>query len=54
MSSRQAAELVKAETDEIICLESPEFFMSVGQFYQSFPQLTDEDVFDYLKQASTQ
>ena len=54
VSSRQAAELLKAEADELICLETPEFFMSVGQFYQSFPQLTDEDVVDYLKQSSRQ
>ena len=51
VSSRQAAELLKAEADDVLCLEMPEFFMSVGQFYQSFPQLTDEDVTDYLKQA---
>ena len=54
VSSRQAAELLRAEADEVLCLDVPEFFMSVGQFYQSFPQLTDEDVVDYLKQASRQ
>lgn len=37
--------------DEIICLESPDSFYSVGQFYQSFPQVSDEEVIALLKKA---
>lgn len=48
VSSTQAAGLLKGEADEVICLDTPEFFMSVGQFYRSFPQLTDDDVVGYL------
>ena len=48
VSSRQAADLVKADADEIICLDVPDFFMAVGNFYRNFPQLADEDVIDYL------
>lgn len=37
--------------DETICLESPDSFYSVGQFYQSFPQVSDEEVIALLKKA---
>lgn len=51
VSSAQAAELLRKEADEVVCLSTPEFFMAVGEFYQSFPQLTDEDVISYLKRS---
>jgi putative phosphoribosyl transferase len=35
-------------TDEIICLETPSPFYSVGQFYHSFPQVDDEEVITAL------
>lgn len=36
--------------DEAVCLNQPYFFAAVGQFYQSFPQTTDEEVIEILKQ----
>lgn len=30
--------------DEILCLETPPQFQSVGQFYHAFPQIDDEEV----------
>jgi len=38
--------------DEVVCLEAPEFFQAVGQFYQRFPQVDDAEVIALLKQAS--
>lgn len=35
---------VEKLADETICLEAPEFFMAVGQFYADFPQVEDEEV----------
>ena len=35
--------------DEVVCLEAPDFFQAVGQFYQHFPQVTDEEVINILK-----
>lgn len=35
---------LKAQADEIVALESPSGFSAVGQFYESFPQLTDDEV----------
>ena len=53
VSSEQAAGMIKVEADELICLDIPEDFMSVGEFYSSFPQLADEDVISYLKMAAS-
>jgi putative phosphoribosyl transferase len=42
-------EKVSSYADEIVCLETPELFYAVGQFYQSFPQVSDEEVIALLK-----
>lgn len=36
--------LVGPYADEVVCLEAPENFFAVGQFYRSFPQVEDEEV----------
>jgi putative phosphoribosyl transferase len=43
--------LRKVETlaDEVVCLEAPEYFMAVGQFYLEFPQIEDQEVVRLLK-----
>lgn len=43
---------VNAVADQVICLQSPEIFSAVGEFYQEFEQVTDEDVEQLLKQHS--
>jgi len=40
---------VAAYADEVVCLDAPETFYAVGQFYQSFPQVSDEEVIELLK-----
>lgn len=37
--------------DEVVCLEAPELFQAVGQFYQYFPQVDDDEVIEILKGA---
>lgn len=37
--------------DEVVCLEAPEFFQAVGQFYQHFPQVDDEEVIEILERS---
>ena len=44
-------ENLKLEVDEIICLYTPSSFMAVGQFYDRFPQTSDEEVVDLLRSA---
>jgi putative phosphoribosyl transferase len=34
--------------DEVICLTTPSSFMGVGQFYERFDQVSDEEAMDYL------
>jgi len=44
-------EMLRAEVDELVCLQTPEPFGSISQFYRSFPQLTDAQVTDLLGRA---
>lgn len=43
---------VEKLADETVCLEAPEYFMSVSQFYNEFPQVEDEEVVDLLRVAA--
>lgn len=40
---------VRPCADEVVCLSAPEIFYAVGQFYASFPQVSDEEVVALLK-----
>lgn len=37
--------------DEVVCLEAPENFRAVGQFYADFPQVEDEEVIQILRSS---
>ncbi|MCL5057535.1 MAG: phosphoribosyltransferase [Actinobacteria bacterium] len=41
--------LFAQESDEVVCLYSPEEFYAVGQFYHDFDQTSDEEVLAILK-----
>jgi Predicted phosphoribosyltransferases len=38
--------------DEVICLKTPSNFMGVGQFYERFDQVSDEEAMAYLESSS--
>lgn len=40
---------LQKEADEVIALETPVFYGAVGQFYESFPQTSDEEVIEALE-----
>ena len=40
---------VEKLADETVCLEVPEYFMAVGQFYREFPQVEDDEVVRLLR-----
>lgn len=42
-------EVFKKIVDELYYIDSPEIFFSVGQFYENFPQVEDEEVKEILK-----
>ena len=43
---------IKKEVDEFICLHSTNLFFAISQFYDYFPQLTDDEVKNYLKELN--
>jgi len=43
---------IEQEADETICLNSPPFFQAVGQYYEDFSQITDEEVRELLARAA--
>ncbi|MCL0080810.1 phosphoribosyltransferase [Peptococcaceae bacterium] len=50
VAPRDTLETLTKEVDQIVCPLSPEFFMAVGQFYQDFDQVEDEEVIRLLKE----
>lgn len=43
--------LLEREADEVVCLETPEPFWAIGQWYDDFPQVSDEEVRELLAAA---
>lgn len=52
VASQQAAQRIRKEVDEFICLYTPVPFWGVGRFYQDFSQTTDEEVIEFLKELN--
>ncbi len=46
----QALGPVGEDADEIICLETPEHFLAIGEWYEDFGQTSDEEVVELLAQ----
>lgn len=46
--SGHTARRLREEIDDVICLNEPTYFQSVGEFYQDFIQLSDEEVLELL------
>ena len=46
--SHQAVTLLRDRCDEVVCLEEPPWFGSVGAQYESFPQVSDTEVIALL------
>lgn len=40
----ESFEAIRPYADEVVCLETPEGFMAVGQFYRRFDQVEDDEV----------
>jgi len=51
VAPRSTCNRLRPEVDELVCLEMPEPFYGVGQFYNDFSQVTDEEVTDFLDRA---
>jgi putative phosphoribosyl transferase len=47
----ESAVVLRAEVDDLVCVEAPELFFAVGLWYEQFTQTTDEEVVTLLEQA---
>ncbi len=52
VASRETLEKVRTLADEVVCLSVPDDFQAVGQFYQQFPQVQDDEVVALLRQGA--
>ena len=52
VASRLAAEELHDECDQFVCLEIPEPFFAVGEWYQDFSQTSDDEVIALLRRAA--
>jgi putative phosphoribosyl transferase len=52
VASPQAAERIKKEVDDFICLYTPSPFYGVGRFYADFSETDDEQVTELLKELN--
>jgi predicted phosphoribosyltransferase len=53
VASRSALAMLNAEADAVVCLSAPSRFLSVGAFYRSFTQVTEEDAVRLLREAAS-
>ena len=49
VASPEACDRLRDEVDRVVCLMIPAYFMAVGQWYESFPQVTDDQVVESLR-----
>lgn len=52
VAARQACEESRADVDELVCLIEPESFIAVGQWYEDFRHIRDQDVHEILAKAA--
>ena len=50
VASSEALRRVQPLADETVCLSVPPLFQTVGQFYEDFPQVSDDEVAQWLNQ----
>jgi putative phosphoribosyl transferase len=51
VSPPDTAARIRAEADEFVCLETPLEFGAVGQFYEQFDQVSDDEVVTLMRNA---
>jgi predicted phosphoribosyltransferase len=40
---------LRCKVDDLVCLDTPESFFAIGQFYEDFSQVSDEEVTSLLQ-----
>lgn len=51
VAARATCDDLRREVDQLVCIETPEPFHAVGEFYHNFDQITDEEVRVFLAQT---
>ena len=51
VASRQAVAALRDVCDEILCVEVPEPFYAVGEWYRDFSQTSDDEVVELLQSS---
>lgn len=51
VAPQEALAKVRAEADEVVCLLVPDNFYAIGQFYEKFPQVGDEEAIGILRKC---
>jgi len=54
VASRESLEELRRETDDVICLETPEYLGAIGFFYAEFSQVSDAEVSRILESMSAE
>ncbi|MEO5970623.1 MAG: phosphoribosyltransferase family protein [Bdellovibrionia bacterium] len=54
VASPNVISLLEKEADELAILETPEEFFSVGQFYEDFSQVNDEEIYRILSKVGAE
>lgn len=45
------ADEIKGMVDELVCIDTPPYFMAVGNYYLDFSQVSDQEVVEILKKS---
>ena len=53
VSSREARESLAHEVDAVVCLETPPLILALDEWYEDFPEVSDEEVIALLSDATT-
>lgn len=54
VAPHESLQEIQKRADEVVCLRVPENFYAVGDFFQEFSQITDDDVIDLLQQSRSE
>jgi predicted phosphoribosyltransferase len=50
VAPKETISQISKEADRVVCLQTPEPFLAIGEFYESFEQVSDEEVRDTLSE----
>ncbi|MDG6923297.1 MAG: phosphoribosyltransferase [Nitrososphaerota archaeon] len=53
VAPRETIEELQSEVDRVVCLSTPEIFYAIGEFYENFEQVEDEEVVKILKASDS-